>query len=43
MINLIILPDGNLQITLLDKAEFLDCFDITINNETKEIKFKKYP
>ena len=43
MIDLNILPDGNLKITLLDKAEFLDYFDITINETTKEIEFKKYP
>lgn len=44
MIELNILPDGNLKITLLDKAEFLDYFDISINEETKEIQFNNgYP
>lgn len=44
MIELNILPDGNLKITLLDKAEFLDYFDISINEETKEIRFNNgYP
>jgi hypothetical protein len=43
MIELNILPDGNLEIKLIDKEEFLNCFDITINNETNKIEFKKYP
>lgn len=44
MIKLDILPDGNLEIKLIDKQEFLDYFDISINEETKEIEFNNgYP